>query len=152
MRIRVSIDRFFAVSFVLVLRGENYQRIPFFVIFFFTDQDWWGLTSDWSMLRPFQIWWWWYQVIMFWWFLCTISVFKFSMSNKRCRRTVNFVTILDFTKELGLKFIFLSSDSFFKFFLLTLLYFEYFIKKLGHHLFLLTGFIHNITKLFVSLH
>lgn len=89
---------------------------------------------------------------MFWWFLGTICVLKFGMSNKGSGRTVNFVTTLDFTKELGLEFIFLSSDSLFKFLLLTLLNFEDFIKKHGHHLLLLTGFIDDIAELFVSLH
>lgn len=77
---------------------------------------------------------------------------KFGMSNKGSGRTVNFVATLDFTKELGLKFIFLSSDSLFKFLLLTLLNFEYFIKKNGHHLLLLTSFTDDIIELFVSLH
>lgn len=89
---------------------------------------------------------------MFWWFLGAVCMLKFSMSNKGSGRTINFIAALDFTKELGLKFIFISSDSLFKFLLLTLLNFEYFIKKHGHHLLLLTGFTDDIVELFVSLH
>lgn len=148
----VSVDGFLAISFIMLLKSGNYLRIPFFIVFFVSSQDWWWLTSSWRSLWLFQIWWWRYQVIMFWWFLGAVCMLKFGMSNKGSGRTVYFIAALDFTKELGLKFIFLSSDSLFKFLLLTLLNFEYFIKKHGHHLLLLAGFTDDIVELFVSLH
>lgn len=151
LRISVSVDGFLTVSFIMLLKSGDYLRIPIFVVFFLSGQDWWWLTSGWRTLGLFQIWWWWYQIIMFWWFFGAVCVLKLCMTDKGGRRTVNFIATLDFTEELRLELIFLSPDSLFKFLLLSFLNFEYSIKKHSHHLFLLTGFIDNITELFVSL-
>lgn len=152
MRMSVSNWRFLTIGFILILMRGNHLRIPFFVILFFTGHQWWWLTAFSSLLWFFQVRWWGYQIIVFWWFLSAVSMFKLCMANKRCRRTVNFVTTFYLTKELWLKFIFLSSDSPFLLFLFALLDFKYFIKKHGHHLLLLTGFTYYVTKLFISLH
>lgn len=152
LRISVSVDGFLTVSFIMLLKSGDYLRISFFIVFFLSSQDWWWLTSGWRTFGLFQIWWWGYQIIMFWWFFGAVCVLKLCMSNKGSRRTVDFIATLDFTKELGLELIFLSSYSLFKFLLLSFLNFEYSIKKHSHHFFLLAGFIDNVTELFVSLH
>ena len=70
-----------------------------------------------------------------------VGVLQFAVAEQGCWRIVRFFAGWDCALVFGLKFAFLSADSFFHLLLLALLHFENDVKEIRHHLSLLVGLL-----------